>query len=117
MKANKPISQSSKPKPDPTPEKVEVPEEIKDAKDDYLDEEDEVEEDKVEEVKVEEVKEVEEKPVEKVDAEQQIMMEIELLQNNGRYRVELLHQLQEINKALIVVAGVLVDLAGKDGKE
>jgi CHASE3 domain sensor protein len=50
------------------------------------------------------------------DARQQILMEIEMLQNNGRYRAELLHQLQELNKALIVIAGVLVDLTG-DGKQ
>lgn len=43
----------------------------------------------------------------------QIAMEIEMLQNDGRYRAEELHQLQEINKALIVIAGVLVDLSGK----
>lgn len=42
----------------------------------------------------------------------QILMEIEMLQNDGRYRAELLHQMQEINKALIVIAGVLVDLSG-----
>jgi len=46
------------------------------------------------------------------EREQQILMEIEMLQNNGRFRAELLHQLQEINKALVVVAGVLVDLSG-----
>jgi len=47
----------------------------------------------------------------KADAkeQEQIAMEIELLQNNGRFRVELLHQLQEINKALVVVAGIMVD--------
>ena len=44
--------------------------------------------------------------------EQQILMEIEMLQNDGRYRAELLHQMQEINRALVVIAGVLVDLAG-----
>jgi hypothetical protein len=41
--------------------------------------------------------------------EERIMMEIEMLQNNGRYRAELLHQLQEINKALIVIAGALAN--------
>jgi hypothetical protein len=48
---------------------------------------------------------------EALSREQQIMMEIEMLQNNGRYRAELLNQLQEINKALVVIAGVLVDLS------
>ena len=106
MKTNKQISPPSRPKkPDPTPEKVEK-EKIVDAEDDYVDEE------------TEEIQESDEKPDEKpdgkIDPEQQIMMEIELLQNNGRYRVELLHQLQEINKALVVVAGVLVDLSEKN---
>lgn len=49
---------------------------------------------------------------EKIDPEQQKAMEIELLQNNGRFRAELLYQLQEINKALVVIAGVLVDQHG-----
>ena len=40
---------------------------------------------------------------------EQILMEIEMLQNNGRYRAEMLHQLNEINKALVVIAGVLVE--------
>jgi len=49
--------------------------------------------------------------------DQRLAMEIEMLQNDGRFRVELLHQLQEINKALVVVAGVLVDLSGKNEKQ
>ena len=35
---------------------------------------------------------------------EEIFREIELLQNNGRFRVELLHQLNEINKSLSVVS-------------
>lgn len=63
-----------------------------------------------------------EKPIEvprqeKMTREQQIAMEIELLQNNGRYRAELLHQLQEMNKSLKVIAGVLAELSGEDGQE
>lgn len=46
---------------------------------------------------------------EKIDERDKILMEIEMLQNNGRYRVELLHQLQEMNKALVVIAGILVE--------
>jgi len=53
---------------------------------------------------------------EEMTKEQQILMEIEMLQNNGRYRAELLHQLQEINRALVVIAGVLVDLTGTEKK-
>lgn len=44
--------------------------------------------------------------------EQKLLREIEMLQNDGRFRVELLYQLQEINKALVVIAGVFVDLSG-----
>lgn len=35
-------------------------------------------------------------------------LEMELLQNNGRFRAELLFQLQELNKALGVIAQVLM---------
>ena len=103
-------SQQSKPKPVPQETKVkEVPQEtegLNDAEDDYVDEE-------------EEVPEIDQKPVENAEdqtVDQQIAMEIELLQNDGRYRVELLHQMQEINKSLLGIAEILVDLAGKNGK-
>jgi len=110
MKTNQKPSPSSVkevPIPTPKPEKV-VPEEIKVAENDYVDDE--------------ETPTTEEKPIENVEQEaeipieQRIGMEIEMLQNDGRFRVELLHQLQEINKALVVIAGMLVDLAGKNGK-
>lgn len=51
--------------------------------------------------KVEEKPKVDEKTLNKVE------MEMELLQNNGRFRAELLFQLQEINRALVVIAQVL----------
>lgn len=35
-------------------------------------------------------------------------MEMELLQNNGRFRAELLFQLQELNKALSVIAQIMM---------
>ena len=44
----------------------------------------------------------------------QIVREIEMLQNNGRYRAELLHQISSINETLVVIAGVLADW--KNGK-
>lgn len=44
--------------------------------------------------------------------EQRFLMEVEMLQNNGRFRMELIRELTEINKALVVIAGVLVDLTG-----
>jgi hypothetical protein len=47
---------------------------------------------------------------EKLTPSQRAEMEIELLQNNGRYRVELLHRLNEMNKALNIITECLVDL-------
>lgn len=53
-----------------------------------------------------------EKPVEdkktQTDAVKTAEMEMELLQNNGRFRAEMLYQLQELNKALVVIAQVLM---------
>jgi len=124
MKSNQQNSQAQAVKPVIKPVKVEV---VDDAEDDYLDDEDEETPElekpllkKTEEIVNKEKDILQEQQVAKEDpqlvAEQQIAMEIELLQNNGRYRVELLHQLQEINKALVVIAGTLVDLAGKNDK-
>jgi hypothetical protein len=108
---NSPTSKSINPVQKPV--KVEVKEEIQDGEDDYIDEE----EDQVPSKEVKEVEKQESNNQEKeISEEQRIAMEIEMLQNNGRFRIELLHQLQEINKALVVIAGVLVDLSGK-GKE
>jgi predicted TIM-barrel fold metal-dependent hydrolase len=45
------------------------------------------------------------------ELQQQILMEIELLQNNGRYRVEMLHQMQEINKSLEQIGLILMETA------
>jgi len=104
LKDHQQISQASKPDPKPAKEeeKVEVPQETK--------------------VEVPQETEglEEKKPVEtpeKIPREQQIAMEIEMLQNDGRFRGELLHQLQELNRGVTVIAGVLVDLVGKDGKK
>lgn len=49
------------------------------------------------------------------DAEK-VQQELIFLQDNGIFRQQLLHQLQEINKALVVMAGVLVDLSGNGQK-
>ena len=102
LKSNQKISQVSK------PEKAEVPQETqelrKDAEDDYIDEDDQ------------DVPEIDQESDEKQDISQRIAMEIELLQNDGRYRAELLHQLQEINRSLLGIAEILVDLAKKDDK-
>ena len=103
-----PSSVKAVPTPIPKPEKV-VPQEVEEVEEEVVDEiNDQVDE---ETPKVEEENQEAEIPI-----EQRISMEVEMLQNDGRFRVELLHQLQEINKALVVVAGVLVDLANKDGK-
>lgn len=78
-----------------------VPEQMPDDMDDeeLMDEDEEIQETKAKNPKQD-----------KLDA---IMMEIEMLQNDGRFRAELLHQMQEINRALVVIAGALVDIGGK----
>ena len=63
---------------------------------------------------VEPVKPVVAEPIETNETDEekarnQVLMEIEMLQNNGRFRVELLHQMQEINQALVIIAGALVN--------
>ena len=45
---------------------------------------------------------------EQLSREQSMVQEIALLQNDGVYRIELLHQLQEINKSLNVIAKSLM---------
>lgn len=45
---------------------------------------------------------------EKTELKPNTETEIELLNNNGRFRAEMLFQLQEINKALVVIAQVLM---------
>jgi hypothetical protein len=119
LKANKtsqiiPQQTSQKIKPLPKVEEVEeTPEEVEEEEEEETNEEevtDDDEEPNEEELTGKELK----KP--KIDPQKQIEMEIELLHNNGRFRVELLHQLIEINRALRVVAGVLVELTS-DGKE
>jgi DNA replicative helicase MCM subunit Mcm2 (Cdc46/Mcm family) len=74
---------------------------------------------KEEEEEEEDEEEIEEKqkPVKTKDDEemQKILMEIEILNNNGRYRAELLHRLDQISLSLNVVAEVLSNLI--DGKK
>ena len=41
--------------------------------------------------------------------EEKISMQLEMLQNNGRYRAEMLFQMQELNKNLGVIAEILVN--------
>jgi molecular chaperone GrpE (heat shock protein) len=97
-------SPKSEPKAVPTPEPLEIEEE----------------EDEDEEISEEPQKPLTQKKVEKVEKEvdeidkqrEQILMEIEMLQNNGRYRVEMLHQMQEMNRALVVISSILADISG-----
>ena len=95
--------------PVPKPEKVEVEDE------DFEDLDDEAEE----VVAPKEKPKVEEKPTETPNDEEQkqmeaIFREIELLQNDGRFRGELLHQLVGINKSLSVISEGILNLIGTD---
>jgi hypothetical protein len=113
LKAQQNSQQSNKPVEAVKPAKQEIPVE------DEMTDEDESDEEMPQETEKPAVKPQKqgiEQSKEEMSREQQIVMEIEMLQNNGRYRAELLHQLQEINRALVVIAGVLVDLAGTEKK-
>ena len=107
MKNNsQPSKKTEIPVPVKKPVKIEVPQEI----------EEEVEEEKLNDTD-NDTDDGTDNGAEETPMDQRLAMEIEMLQNDGRFRVELLHQLQEINKALVVVAGVLVDLSGKNEKQ
>ena len=113
--ANSPTSKTPTPAPAPKPAKVEVPKEV----------EEESFDDEADEVEVPATSEETPTSPEKIDEDAQkqqmemIFREIELLQNNGRFRAELLHQLNEINKSLSVVSNAILDLTKVevDGKE
>lgn len=105
-------SQASKPAPIPAPVK-EVPQEIEGLDDEEVEETKEVSK---EEEKVAVMPSNQAEPSKEMTDEQRILMEIEMLQNDGRYRAELLHQIAEVKQALVVIAGVLVDLAGHGKK-
>lgn len=108
------------PKTAPAPQS---PQEIEGFEDDELDEDDETEE--IEEETPQPIAKPVSKPVSKPTAEEiqqmqiaQVMQEIELLQNDGRFRVEFLHQLQELNNALSVIAGLIGTIVeAKDGQD
>jgi len=117
MKNNQQSSQTSKTNPTNLPKPSEEVEEDEDneekEKENYSTQEKKLElnEERAEKKPVEFDKD-DSKNQEEMSNEERLVREIELLQNNGRFRVELLYQLQEINKALTVIAGVLVDLKG-----
>ena len=118
LKAKQGIAQQSAPqdanvvaRPVGRPPRVEVPakEEEFDEEEDGLDEDEEIPKAQ-EKPAVKPSNEVAEAVPQITEAQmEQILREIEMLQNNGRYRAEMLHQLNEINKALVVIAGVLVE--------
>lgn len=108
-------SQASDPKVPAKPVKKAVPQETEEYDEEDLDEDEEMPEQE-QKPAVKPQKQATEPIKEEMSAEDKIAMEIEMLQNNGRFRAELLHQLQGINRALTVIAGVLVDLDG-NGKE
>ena len=78
---------------------IQVPAELEDGTD-----EDEMDEEMAQEIQAKKDNAVDPKEQERVA---QILEEIEMLQNNGRFRAELLHQLQEINQALVVIASAI----------
>jgi len=101
LKAQQEASQKSKQAP------VQAPVEAKEEDlDNMIDDEDdptgEVEENQVP------VQEVPNEDKRRAEIEHQQAIEMELLQNNGRFRAEMLYQLQELNKALVVIAEILV---------
>ena len=111
LQANK-TSQNT---PQQTSQKIEkekvLEEELKDQEEEEEYDEDDDEDDVKEEKPISKPQET---PSIELNEEERIMMEIELLQNTGRFRVELLHQITEINKALRVIAGVLVELTSNE---
>jgi len=102
-------------KPKKVIEEIPVPTQTEDVvEDDELLDENEEELEKEEQILAEQEKVAPKPSKEELEqAKKQIAMEIEMLQNDGRYRAEMLHQMQEMNRALVVIAGVLVDLSGK----
>ena len=115
MKADpKSVQQDPKPAPAQVPQETEVkevPEQQKEEKVEEMPEKKEI----VAPKPSNEVTEASDK-TDQQDQQQNVARELMMLQDNGIYRQQLLHQLQEIKKALIVIAQVLVDLSG-DGTE
>jgi len=101
----------------PVPTVVKAPNEAEVEDDDSFDDDDEIE---TEPVKPEtKVPTIAPKKVENnIEQEQMeaIYREIEMLQNNGRFRVELLHQLNEINKSLSIVSNAIIDIVSPNEK-
>jgi len=98
------LSNSQTSNPAPTP-KVKVSK--KEEEDEDIDDEIEEEETPVAETPIKPKKVAQDREQEQIEA---IFREIELLQNNGRFRVELLHQLNGINKSLNVISDAIIEL-------
>ena len=94
----------NKPAPVPAPAKVEDAEDLLDDEDDPTGEAEEVQQ-----VPAQETPQVDGREAQRrADIEKQQAIEMELLQNNGRFRAEMLYQMQELNKALVVIAEILL---------
>ena len=106
LKAQQQASQQSKQAPVQAPaQAVEAKEEAED----LLDEDDPTGEVEENQVPVQEIaKEMPNEAKRRAEIEHQQAIEMELLQNNGRFRAEMLYQMQELNKALVVIAEILV---------
>lgn len=112
-------SQTSKAEVKPAEKVKPVAQKIEDEEEDFDDDEEDEKEVPVREEKPavkpkEQVLEASETNMDMETARQQ-QQEVMLLQDNGIFRVQMLHQLSEINKALVVIAGVLADLSGNEG--
>jgi len=87
------------------------------AEEEEFDEEEEMDEEMPKAKEISPVKPQKQVAQAQIDEVRKRQEEIMLLQDNGIYRVQLLNQLQEINKALVVIAGVLVDLSNGKATE
>jgi hypothetical protein len=92
------------------PEKTVAKKSVEIVDDDDMD--DDVLEDEVEEIPEQKAKPIKQETKQEMSNEEKLAMEMELLHNDGRYRVEMLNQMQEISNALKVIAGVLIELSG-----
>jgi len=113
-------SQTSK-TPTPAPAPKEVPQEVKGLDEEEFDDEGELDEEEVE-TPIKE-KKVAPKVTEEISDEekQQALMQenaqrIMMLQDNGIFRAELLHQLNEIKRALTILASIGIELTKPDEK-
>ena len=113
-------SQTSK-TPTPAPAPKEVPQEVKGLDEEEFDDEGELDEEEVETpIKEEKVAPKVTGEVSDEEKQQALMQEnaqrIMMLQDNGIFRAELLHQLNEIKRALTILASIGIELTKPDEK-